>query len=115
MGAGRIGRPEGKGFTVTYEEYCALGYDPDEERGGGRLATDAEAHVEWHLNSGVPMGEPCPWDACHSVTDDEYYEMLAEQEAHETWLGKLRELLATGFNTHQGSVMLSELISGAEQ
>ena len=32
----------------------------------GRLATDAEAHVEWHMNSGVPMGTPgCPQDACH--------------------------------------------------
>lgn len=29
------------------------------------LATMAEAHREWHLNAGVPMGQPgCPQDAC---------------------------------------------------
>ena len=28
------------------------------------LATQAEAHLEWHRNSGVPVGFPCPWDAC---------------------------------------------------
>lgn len=31
------------------------------------LATMADAHREWHLNSGVPMGLPgCPQDACHT-------------------------------------------------
>lgn len=35
------------------------------------LATMSDAHREWHLNSGVPMGTPgCPQDACHPV--DEY-------------------------------------------
>lgn len=30
-----------------------------------QIATEAEAHVEWHLNAGVPIGQgPCPWDAC---------------------------------------------------
>jgi hypothetical protein len=34
------------------------------------LATMAEAHAEWHRNTGVPMGTPgCPQDACHA---DEY-------------------------------------------
>lgn len=29
-------------------------------------ATMADAHREWHLNTGVPMGQPgCPQDACH--------------------------------------------------
>lgn len=29
-------------------------------------ATMADAHREWHLNSGNPMGTPgCPQDACH--------------------------------------------------
>lgn len=28
------------------------------------LATMADAHREWHTNSGVPMGLTCPWDAC---------------------------------------------------
>lgn len=36
-----------------------------------RPATEAEAHVEWHLNSGVPMGQPCPWDACDPEPDPE--------------------------------------------
>ena len=36
-----------------------------------QYATEAEAHVEWHLNSGVPMGTPgCPQDACHDEPDD---------------------------------------------
>lgn len=36
------------------------------------LATPADAHREWHLNAGVPMGQPgCPQDACHP---DEYDE-----------------------------------------
>lgn len=30
------------------------------------IATESEAHAEWHRNSGVPMGLPgCPQDACH--------------------------------------------------
>ena len=29
-------------------------------------ATPSDAHREWHLNAGVPMGTPgCPQDACH--------------------------------------------------
>lgn len=36
------------------------------------LATPCEAHAEWHLNSGVPMGLPgCPQDACHTDWTDE--------------------------------------------
>jgi hypothetical protein len=34
-------------------------------------ATPGDAHREWHLNSGIPMGTPgCPQDACHPVYDD---------------------------------------------
>lgn len=34
------------------------------------LATMADAHREWHLNAGVPMGQPgCPQDACHPIDD----------------------------------------------
>lgn len=34
------------------------------------LASESEAHAEWHRNSGVPMGTPgCPQDACH-LDDD---------------------------------------------
>lgn len=40
-----------------------FGYEYEEDT---RFATEAEAHVEWHLNAGVPMGTPgCPQDACH--------------------------------------------------
>lgn len=36
------------------------------------MATQSEAHREWHLNSGVPMGQPgCPQDACHPIEDFE--------------------------------------------
>lgn len=35
------------------------------------LATMSDAHREWHLNAGVPMGQPgCPQDACHLPDDD---------------------------------------------
>jgi hypothetical protein len=46
--------------------------DAYEERinAGGPLATMADAHREWHLNAGVPMGQPgCPQDACHPIED----------------------------------------------
>lgn len=30
------------------------------------FATMADAHREWHLNTGIPIGTPgCPQDACH--------------------------------------------------
>lgn len=28
------------------------------------FATTTDAHSEWHRNSGIPVGLPCPWDAC---------------------------------------------------
>lgn len=35
------------------------------------MATQSEAHAEWHRNAGVPMGTAgCPQDACHPI--DEY-------------------------------------------
>lgn len=34
------------------------------------LATPGDAHREWHLNAGVPMGQPgCPQDACHPIEE----------------------------------------------
>lgn len=34
------------------------------------MATMSDAHREWHLNAGVPMGQPgCPQDACHLPDD----------------------------------------------
>lgn len=36
------------------------------------FASESEAHAEWHLNAGVPMGTAgCPQDACHPVEDYE--------------------------------------------
>lgn len=33
-------------------------------------ATQDEAHREWHLNSGNPIGRTsCPWDACDPDPD----------------------------------------------
>lgn len=44
--------------------------DQDDPRDEHRpCATEAEAHLEWHMNSGVPVGQPCPWDACHPETE----------------------------------------------
>lgn len=44
---------------MSYEEYAPF-------------ATMTDAHREWHLNAGVPMGTPgCPMDACHPVEDFE--------------------------------------------
>lgn len=34
------------------------------------MATMADAHREWHWNTGIPMGTPgCPQDACHPIED----------------------------------------------
>ncbi len=34
-------------------------------------ATEAEAHREWHWNTGNPIGRTtCPWDACHPLEDE---------------------------------------------
>lgn len=56
----------------------------DDPRDEGRPATGAEAHVEWHLNSGVPMGQPCPWDACDPGMDPE-----VREESH--WEHEMRD------------------------
>lgn len=46
-------------------------YDEREDR----VATESEAHAEWHRNAGVPMGTPgCPWDACHPDYEPGYEE-----------------------------------------
>lgn len=47
-------------------------YDEYDDR-HDRIATESEAHAEWHRNAGVPMGTPgCPWDACHDDYPDDY-------------------------------------------
>jgi len=50
-------------------------------------ATQSEAHIEWHLNSGVPVGQPCPWDACQP--DEHGYE---DEEAYQAFVQHLRGL-----------------------
>ena len=47
-----------------------------------RTATEAEAHVEWHCNSGVPVGQgPCPWDACDPYSSVEPDAVTEKEEA----------------------------------
>lgn len=37
------------------------------------FATMSDAHREWHVNAGVPMGTPgCPQDACHPIDEYDY-------------------------------------------
>lgn len=49
------------------------------------LATMADAHREWHLNAGVPMGTPgCPQDACHPVEEPVLEEVRSDAF---TWNG----------------------------
>lgn len=45
------------------------------------LATMADAHAEWHRNTGIPMGLPgCPPDACHTdYMDDAEVRRLVRQ------------------------------------
>ena len=46
------------------------------------MATQAEAHAEWHREALVPVGLPCPWDACgHDLTDEEGEALMAKQDA----------------------------------
>lgn len=42
-------------------------YDYDD----GPLATMDDAHREWHRNAGVPIGQPCPFDACDPYAYDD--------------------------------------------
>ena len=51
-------------------------YGDDYDERNDRPATEAEAHVEWHINSGVPMGTPgCPQDACHGPDEYDGYDI----------------------------------------
>ena len=46
--------------------------DPWAQDDEGPMATESDAHREWHRNTGTPMGTPgCPQDACHPVEDPE--------------------------------------------
>ena len=63
-------------------------------------ASEAEAHLEWHRNAGVPLGTPgCPWDACH---DDDGYDAYQAEIAAETPV-----------SPSQGTVRFKRLKSGA--
>lgn len=48
------------------------------------MATMSDAHREWHLNSGVPVGLPgCPQDACHideSMSRSEINRLVRQRE-----------------------------------
>lgn len=58
-----------------YEAYMEERYEP--------LATMADAHREWHWNTGIPIGTPgCPQDACH-YPDDLHGDEEDEQAWHE--------------------------------
>ena len=49
-------------------------YPTDEQMGGDHVATESEAHAEWHRNAGVPIGPrggSCPWDSCGWALDYE--------------------------------------------
>lgn len=51
----------------------ATAYETEMQERYAPMATMSDAHREWHLNSGVPMGQPgCPQDACHPVDDEDY-------------------------------------------
>lgn len=55
---------------------------------GWGLATEAEAHAEWHRNSGVPMGTPgCPQDACHVDYDAG---CVCDEPIFDGWAGECR-------------------------
>jgi len=48
------------------------------------LATPEVAHLEWHRNSGVPVGLSCPTDACDpaDLTDEEAARLIAIRDAN---------------------------------
>lgn len=63
-----------------FEDSYIDGFDDD-----GRSPAESEAHLEWHANTGVPVGTPgCPQDACHAdpydLSDEEAAAYAAELE-----------------------------------
>lgn len=64
-----------------------FGYDPDDY---APMATMSDAHREWHLNAGVPMGQSgCPQDACHPDDDEPMsVELDCQRFGHEVYDGK---------------------------
>mgnify|MGYP007039604440 CR=1 FL=1 len=58
-------------LPTSFEAWCEM-----EEERTRPMATMADAHREWHRNTGVPMGQPgCPQDACDPwpFDDDDDY------------------------------------------
>ena len=51
------------------------------------MATPTDAHREWHTNSGVPMGLPCPMDACDPelLTPTELYVLTRQRSINEAY------------------------------
>lgn len=86
----------------------------DEITNGDRQATMADAHAEWHRNTGVPMGTPgCPQDACHPDEYDD--EPTVGQEAARDHQRRWREdpvnggIRATAPATPTGTVTWTKL------
>jgi len=47
------------------------------------IATQAQAHAEYHRNSGIPMGLPCPWDCDpENLSEEEGTRLVALMEAN---------------------------------
>lgn len=66
-------------------DYVGLAEWEAENDRHSRPATISEAHAEWHLNAGVPMGQPgCPWDACHVDLHPDWEPEEDALWAHET-------------------------------
>lgn len=64
-------RPRYGDDDFDYEGLAMREWEDDRH---SRPATESEAHQEWHINAGIPMGTPgCPWDACHAEPDEEIY------------------------------------------
>jgi hypothetical protein len=105
---------------MSYREETTTMYE-DDDYGYTRQATEAEAHAEWHLNSGVPMGTPgCPQDACHADDDFDPSEINGEpiDSGRFTWSAENATLSAEASDV--GGVLTDPLYvrsarTGAEQ
>jgi len=71
-------------------------YDAWRDEMAHPMATEADAHREWHRNTGVPMGTPgCPQDACFGPDewdgpddyDDDGFRVEDDVLEHELWFG----------------------------
>lgn len=69
-GVGRGCAPPDREDPVFTDEFEAMMVRELEDERHAMPATPGDAHREWHINAGVPMGQPgCPQDACHPVEE----------------------------------------------